>query len=437
MKTHRTFHLSKQSASALRAAILLLMLATGGLLITSCTSDPSAVSVQSQPEARGLLADAPAYALHGPYWIGYTQMTLDAGDRDVDIDAWYPALNAADAAEDIVYDLNLQQMLLSFSDWPADMETVVRGHALRDADADASGAPYPLVIFSHGFGLNPVWYNTLLEHYASQGFVVLAPQHIDPDWSEAWQAAIDRPGDIERVLDYAEQLAAANGAMAGLIDLEHIAVVGHSFGGYTALALGGARYDLEAFERHYAELSEADDPNAWILAPFAGREADLAARAGLGSVPEGLWPSFGDSRVDAIVPIAADAFLFEEAGLAEITIPVMSMGGTADTGAPYELGTKLAYDYASSRSKALVGFVGAEHMFMSTTCESLPWIEETTLSEMFCFDPVWEKARALDLVHHLSTAFLLDALEEDEDALDSLQGSAVTFEGIIYETTLD
>jgi hypothetical protein len=115
----------------------------------------------------------------------------------------------------------------------------------------------------------------------------------------------------------------------------------------------------------------------------------------------------------------------------------MAIGGTADTGAPYEWGTKPSYEYASSAQKALVGFVGAEHMFMSTPCENMPWIAETPFQEMFCFDPAWEKNQALDLVHHLSTAFLLAVLESDESAHEALHPSVVTFDGVEYKTTLE
>jgi predicted dienelactone hydrolase len=419
------------------AALALLGLTVAVLAITSCTSREPVAPTQPSPEARGLRADAPTYALHGPFWVGYEHMTIGEGDEQLEVDVWYPALNLAGAEEEITYQFSLQQMLLRFPGWPSDVVPVVHGHALKDAAPDETEAPYPLVVFSHGFGLNPAWYNTLLEHYASYGFVVLAPQHTDPDWSESWEAAIDRPRDIERLLDYAEDLGAPTGEMAELIDMERIAVVGHSFGGYTALAVGGAQYDLEAFERHYADLAAAEDPNAWILMPFSGKAADLAARANLDSVPEGLWPSFRDSRVDAIVPISSDAFLFDEAGLAGITIPVMAMGGTADTGAPYEWGTRPSYDYAASKEKSLVGFEGAEHMFITTTCESMPWIEGTPFYEMTCSDPAWEKERALDLVHHLSSAFLLDMLEDDLDAHRVLLPSEVSFDGVIYETTLD
>ena len=241
---------------------------------------------------------------------------------------------------------------------------------------DASAAPYPLVVFSHGFSSNAVWYSTIIEHLASHGFIVFAPEHVehfDPEWSEIWSASIDRPQDIKQTLDYAEQMTAPDGELAGLIDMENVAVAGHSYGGYTDLAMAGAQYDLEAFNARCAELP-ADDPNMFLCAPVVPKEADMAAHAGLDPMPEGLWPSFGDPRVKAILPMAGDSYLFDQAGLAKITVPMMAIGGTADTGTPYDWGSKPSYDYASSAKKALVALEGAEHTIRppATTCPGLP-----------------------------------------------------------------
>ena len=59
--------------------------------------------------------------------------------------------------------------------------------------------------------------------------------------------------------------------------------------------------------------------------------------------------------------MAGDSYIFDEAGLSQITIPILAMGGSADTGTPYDWGIKPSYDYASSDQKALVTLVGAEH----------------------------------------------------------------------------
>ena len=162
----------------------------------------------------------------------------------------------------------------------------------------------------------------------------------------------------------------------------------------------------------------------------------MAARAGLTPTPQDLWPSFGDPRVTAIVAMAGDSYLFDKAGLAKITIPMMAMGGTTDTSTPYEWGAKPAYAYASSTQKALVTFEGAEHMIFTTPCTNKPWMVTHPAYAYFCFDPVWDRDRAQDIVRHFSTAFLLDTLKGDQAAHAALLPDAVKLPGIEYTTTL-
>lgn len=384
------------------------------------------------PEQQGRRPDAPQYAKHGPFWIGYRALVIGQGtDHPLEVGLWYPALNPKGIKEAVTYTLTLK-----IPGQEIKAPIVVYGHALRDAAIDAAAAPYPLVIFSHGFSTNAVWYNTIIEHYASYGFIVLAPEHTehwDADGNEIWSASIDRPRDIKQTLDYAEQMTAAGGAMAGMLDMQHVAVVGHSYGGYTALALAGAQYDLAAFNARCAALP-ADDPNQPLCKPLVPKEAAMAARAGLDPMPTGLWPPFSDPRVTAIIAMAGDSYLFDKAGLAKITIPMMAIGGTADTGTPYTWGVKPAYDYASSAKKILVTLEGAEHAITSS-CENMPWISETPFYLWICFDPVWDKDRGMDLIHHFSTAFLLTELKGDKEAVKTLAPESVTFPGIQYEAT--
>ena len=397
------------------------------ILATLLVSAVQPVLAQAEMERSGLRPDAPEYAVRGPHWVGYKPLVIGEGLK---AGLWYPALNPEGEMEEVAYEFTI-----TTPDWRPEEPTVVYGRALLDAPIDGSSGPYPLVIFSHGFTLNPEWYSTLPEHYASHGFIVLAPQHteqFDMDWSEIAPASIDRPLDIKQTLDYAEEINASDGDFAEQIDMENVAVVGHSYGGYTALAMAEAQYDMEAFTERCASLPE-DDPAMFLCTPLVGKEEFLAERAGLEEVPEGLWPTLGDSRVTAIVPLAGDSYLFDEAGLAKITVPMMAIGGTADTATPYFWGSKPSYEYASSEKKVLVTLTGAEHMFMSSLCKDMPWITSNPFYEFVCFDPVWDKPRSLDLVHHFSTAFLLDTLKDDQAAYAVLAPEAVSFPGIEYE----
>jgi predicted dienelactone hydrolase len=415
---------------------LLSTLLLAALLATACRPvQPTASSpsvAQPSPARQGLRPDAPEYARHDPYWVGYKSVTIGEGtDRPLQAGIWYPAVNPGGEPEEVTYTITPKLPLPAIG-----TPFVVDGHALLAAEFDDSGAPYPLVIFSHGFATNAAWYNSLIEHYASQGFIVIAPEHreqLDPELSDLWKTSIDRPLDIKRTLDFAERATAAGGEMAGMIDMQKVAVVGHSYGGYTALAMAGAQYDLDAFNARCAQL-RPDDPLTVLCAPLVPHEGDMAARAGLAAVPQGLWPSFGDPRVKAIITMAGDSYLFDQAGLAKITLPMLAIGGTADTGTPYDWGVRPAYEYASSARKTLVSLEGAEHM-ITTSCDNMPWMLGTDLAAWVCTDPVWDKSHAIDLINHLSTAFLLAELKGDAAAAAALAAENVAFPGIQYETT--
>ncbi len=431
--------LTRRDARRQRDGVLRACLAWGVLaaVLTSagCAGEPAPAvcDAASTPDARGLRADAPAYAVHGPFWVGHRRFETASNGvgETLTVKAWYPAANPSCASEEITY-----QVAMKSIDWQAYAPQVIRGHAILDAPfADVEG-PRPLVVFSHGYSLGPEWYATLLEHYASHGFVVLAPEHVESDWFQAWAASFDRPRDIEGTLDLAEELTAAGGALAGKIDVGSVAVAGHSYGGYTALAMAGAQIDFDGFNAGCAALAP-DDPKAFLCAPFLGREQDMAARAGLSSVPEGLWPSLGDTRVKAVLPMAGDAYLLGS-GLASVTVPVMAMGGTADSGTPWEWGALLAYRNVASAEKALVGFENAGHMIPAQPCSEMPFSEmfSPLEYEFICLEPVWDKLRALDLINHFSTAFLLDVLAGDAAAHEALLPPAVQLPGIAYTTTL-
>lgn len=417
-----------------RLIITLILLA---LLTSACQP---ATGMLTEPIVSELIAsepalmDEPAYAARGSLPVGFRTLSAQAeGEAALEIHSWYPAIMPEDGVEEIEYAVTLKD-----STWQPATPPVAYGHALHDASIDDGAGPYPLVILSHGFMLSPAWYHTLAEQVASYGFIVLAPDHpeaFDPTFSSMWQTLIDRPAAVTQTLDYAEALTAPGGELAGLIDMDHVAVVGHSYGGYTALAAAGAQYDMAAYKERCAALAQ-DDPLAFFCMPIVPNEAAMAERAGLDGVPAGLWPSFGDERVTAIIPMAGDSYLFDEAGLAQITVPMLAITGGADTGTPVDWGAQPAYEYAASGEKGLIVLEGGEHMLFTTACENLPWISEHPYYEYFCTDPTWEKGAALDLIHYYSTAFLMTTLKGDGAARDMLLPDADTLDGVEYMSTI-
>ncbi len=398
--------------------------ATGGGDSASTTDTRESPDEGPDRDGESTEEDAPRYVARGRWTPSHH--TAEYGG--VELSVWVPAQGTDGGPEIIDYEFSFKNP--EFGASPA----VVHGHALGGAPADPDGGPYPVVIFSHGFSANAVWYSHLPEHLASHGFVVVAPEHVESDWFENAASVIQRPRDVTTAIDYAEDSNAPGGALAGLLDLTEIAVVGHSFGGYTALAAAGALLEMNSLDRRCADVP-SEDPKTFLCAPLVGRAAELADLAGLDAVPEGNWPSFGDPRVTAIVPIAGDAYMFDAVGLGEISVPMMAIGGTADTGTPFDWGARLAYDQVSSTRKSLVAFDGAEHMLAANACEDLPWSEDFPYGDAICVDPAWDKHEALELIRHFCTAFLLATLKNDADAAAALAPEAVEFDRIEYLST--
>lgn len=408
----------------------LAVLAAGGLLITGCASaQPSTTSATAETSTPSL-----TYAARGRHAVGYRVFTTTgAQQQPLTLRAWYPARRPADKRPATISYTAPNKFDEQIT--PGKQITAVGG-ALANGRPEGTGRPYPLVVFSHGYALSPIVYSTLVEHYASQGYIVLAPEHnetFDQSLTGFWKALIDRPVDIHRTIDYAELLTKPGAPLAGLIDMDNIAVVGHSYGGYTALAAAGARFDFAAYKTRCAALT-ADDPLNFFCGPVVPKESDMATRAGLPAAPSGLWPSFGDPRVKAVISMAGDAYPFDQRGLAELKVPIMAMGGTIDEGTPYTWGAKLTYDHAASKNKTLITFPGAGHMLFVDPCENLPWVQNSAYRDGFCTDAVWG-TRPLDIVTHYTTAFLRDTLNADPEARATLAGQQPHLDNVEYNTT--
>jgi predicted dienelactone hydrolase len=375
--------------------------------------------------APGAVVAAATYSALGPHAVGLQTLTIGRSEP-MDALLWYPAEAVGSGSVRYTYGLK------AFGDGPFALATY-RGIGIRGAEAGIAGGPYPLVILSPGFAFGAATYAWLAEHLASHGFAVLAMEHVEElDPSALWQATIDRPRDTVAALDYVDA-DLRSGAWSGLVDSSRVAVVGHSYGGYTALAAAGAGLDSTRL-REICEAAPSGDPIAFQCEALAPRIGDMAAAAGLDEAPGGLWPSWGDVRVDAAVALAGDAVMFGEAGMAAVEVPVMAIGGTADVDSPYAWGTRLAYEAASSQRKVEIGLEGAEHMIFTGPCEASRRVL-TILREPFCADPAWERAEAHDLVRHYTTAFLLAELKDDADAASVLAPEAIAFPSVRYAAT--
>lgn len=372
------------------------------------------------------LADAP-YSAPGPFPVGMQR--LATGDpTPLELTLWYPA--AADGQQPVAYPYEVKITppigTVAFATYA--------GVAGEDAPPNRADGPYPLVVLSPGFSLGAGAYGWLAEHLAGYGFVVVAPEHrewMDGELSGLWQAVTARPQDILSVLAFADGQTGGSGPLAGLIDTGRVAVVGHSYGGYTALAAAGARIHTGAFTDHCVVAQAEEHPSAWLCDKLLPHLDEMAGRAGMASLPDGLWPAWADPRVDAAVALAGDAFFFGPQGLAEMGLPVLAVGGTADMDTPYAWGTQPTFAHTSSERKVQAGLEGAEHMIFTGPCQNVPFYFRP-LSGEFCGDGAWDRGYAHGLVRHLAAAFLLAELKGDAQAAAALNPDAIAFPDVSY-----
>lgn len=200
--------------------------------------------------------------------------------------------------------------------------------------------PVPVVVISHGLGDRPSSFLDIAAHAASHGIVAVLPEHIGSNFTQQQallngmarenflpQEFLDRPLDVRFVLD---ELSRRNAdTFGGRLDLDSVVVVGHSFGGYTALALGGATIDFN-------RLAERCDPSSNILADAALLlECRALTLQNQPAVVEQLGQTgVADERVALVMAFAPVSNLFGPQGMAKVQRPVMILGGALDILAP-------------------------------------------------------------------------------------------------------
>ncbi|OON69617.1 alpha/beta hydrolase family protein [Hymenobacter sp. CRA2] len=219
----------------------------------------------------------------------------------MDYSVGYCALEVTDAALGLTFPL----AVLYPTDAPAAPASVGMYTLNVAADAPVSAGLFPLVLLSHGTGGSGLVYRSLAYYLAQHGFVVGLPEHPhnnrnDNSWANTLPNLEARPRHLQLALD----ALLADTRLASVLKPDAVALIGHSLGGYTALALAGGQPVVPP------QWTPDDKPHP-ISVPAA------------------------DGRVKALVLLAPAVPWFQaEGSLRQVEVPVLLAVGEQDEHTP-------------------------------------------------------------------------------------------------------
>ncbi len=380
------------------------------MVLSSCrqsadTSDPTTLSSLTHAAVPG--DDAPELAHLGRFRVGvmtkeFTYENQDdialrafvVGDapksqRRITVDIIYPANIPATTEADAIYEGLYQTGLTDVQGLPSEFQ--IKGIAVRNA-SPTKGEKFPLIIVSHGFMNTPGVLSGLTENLATKGYVVAAIDHIDDDGEASnpihsfAKAMLNRSLDQQRILQEMLDLAKSGTSLGDMIDTQSIGVMGYSMGGYGALNHAGAGYNAEG------------PAYGWVPGDVLQTQTENN-------------PSFEATprdHIDAVVTFAPwggqpDAGMFSDTALANISAPLLVLGGSEDDISNFDEGIERVFNKASGTQRYLVVFQNALHNLVqvpapaSAHLDVVPW---QTFE-----DPTWRRERLLSVGAHFMTAF--------------------------------
>lgn len=212
----------------------------------------------------------------GPYTVGQTifrwvdssrsEALTDAPDdsREVMAVVWYPARPGTGTQDGYLPGLSKVAEALRESgeveSWEVFGLQFVRSNSYLDAEPVKDQGPFPVVLLSPGNGTNVEFYSSLAGEITSHGYIVVGINHpydvaavessngsVTPYNKAQWSLSMSahqaytaerikvRTADVSFALNQLETINAdANRPFAGILDLNNVAIAGHSLGGITA-----------------------------------------------------------------------------------------------------------------------------------------------------------------------------------------------------------
>ena len=226
----------------------------------------------------------------GPFPVGVRTVVVEdpsrndsatGGKRTLVTEIWYPAVDGSRTAPRTQfreffgkYTKQAREVLKTDLD---KIESRFTTLAARDVRLRRPpGRHFPLILFSHGNGGFRHQNVFQMDHLASHGYVVAAPDHtgnslLSPLPSGAVrynrrgrrQSSVNRPNDLSFLIEWFRAESARTGSwLHRAIDTEGIGVIGHSFGGFTACKVASTDPRIKAIVPMTVAIAGLDAPPA-------------------------------------------------------------------------------------------------------------------------------------------------------------------------------
>jgi len=243
------------------------------------------------------------------------------GPRPISWSLWYPA--AEEARE---------------SDTP-ERSWFQKAAVARNAPVRPGGAPYPLVLLSHGTGGSAAGLEWLARRLVHRGFAALGVNHhgntgSEPYRAEGFACLWERAPDLSHMLDHSSDWLSD---LSGHIDLSRVFAAGFSAGAYSVMLLLGAIAQFSQFE---PSRLKPDGPRGPREFPDLANHIPTLLRTS--AVFCDSWSrmsrSYRDERIKAALVCAPGRSVlgFSGESLKAIDSPTLILVGDADRAAPAE-----------------------------------------------------------------------------------------------------
>lgn len=221
----------------------------------------------------------------------------------------------------------------------------------------------PVVAISHGVASDRQTFAYLAEHLASHGYAAIVLEHSETSaetffrflWGQGSTPSprefLLRPQDITAALDTLSEQQATDTRLSRL-NLESVGLLGHSLGGHTVLALGGAAMD-RAFLAQECQSTLADRPTLNL---------SIFLQCTLLELPPETPLAVADARIGAVIALnPVTSKIFGMSGLQQVQIPVLVVAGTNDLVAPALPEQIEPFNWLATEEKKLVLMENGTH----------------------------------------------------------------------------